>query len=115
MTDILQKGDKIGVFSPACKVERDCLLAVKGFIEGKGYEVYLHPQNFEKLHQSAGTSIQKAQALTDLYLDPEIKAIFAAAGGNRCLHMLKYFDFSIAKQNPKPVIGYSDVSAMMNM
>lgn len=110
----LKKGDKIGVFSPSSYVEEDEIHAAKNIIEQRGYEVYLHPQYKERHNQSAGTHEQKIEALHDLIADPSIKAIIAAGGGNRALHILDMIDYDLIAQNPKIISGFSDVTALLN-
>lgn len=110
----LKSGDTIGVFSPASRLDKNDLDNATSFMESQGFKVKVHPQSFEVFYQSAGTTEQKAQALHDLFLDNEVKAVFAARGGNRALHLLDEIDFELLKKHPKPLIGYSDVTALLN-
>lgn len=105
---------KIGVFSPASYVERDDIEAAKALIESKRYEVFIHPQTYARHNQSAGTHIEKIKALHDLYRDNSIDALWAAGGGNRALHIVDQLDYELIKANPKPMIGFSDVTALLN-
>ena len=110
----LKPGDTIGVVSTSCWVDEQDVLTAKDFIEAQGYNVKIHPQVTARHHQAAGTAIEKAEALNDMFADPEVKAIFGSRGGNRASGMLQHLDFDLIKQNPKIIIGYSDLTALLN-
>lgn len=116
MTGILPlaPGDKIGVCAPSSYVEEELLNSGIALLTQWGFEVSIHPQTFAQHHQSAGTDKEKLSALHELYKDPEIKAIYAAAGGQRALHLLPHLDLQLIKNNPKPIIGYSDITSLLN-
>ena len=105
---------KIGVCAPSSIVDRSDIEASQAFLEARGYSVFVHPQTYAVHNQSAGTHPEKIQALHDLYSDPEIEVIWAAGGGNRALHILDNLDFDLIKANPKSMIGFSDVTALLN-
>lgn len=105
----------LGIFAPSSWVEKDDILEAQKFAEGHHFGTFIHPQTFLRHNQSAGTSAEKLQAFYDLWENPEIDVIWAAGGGNRCLHWIDDIDFGQLKQNDdKPVIGYSDVTALLN-
>jgi len=105
---------KIGVFSPSSFVEREDIDAAQALMEARGFEIFVHPQTFEQCGQLAGTKAQKLEALRALYADPSIDAVWAAGGGNRALDLLDEIDLSLIKDNPKPMIGFSDATALLN-
>ena len=110
----LKKGDTIGVMATSCWIEEQDLLKAKAAIEAKGYKVKIHPQSLEREHQSAGSGKSKAAAFHDLLRDDEVKAIISARGGNRSHTMMEYLDFKLIAQKPKILMGYSDVSLLLN-
>ncbi|MCB1783433.1 MAG: LD-carboxypeptidase [Alphaproteobacteria bacterium] len=110
----LEKGDTIGVFAPSSTVEREDIEKSKELLESKGYKVFIHPQTFEKLNQSAGNALQKTLAFQGLWQRKDIKALWAAGGGNRCLHLLESINFKKLPTTPKILIGFSDVTALLN-
>lgn len=110
----LKKGDTIGVMSTSCWVEEEDVLTAKNFMESEGYRVNIHPQTFKRLNQSAGSAKDKADALNDLFTDSEVRAIFISRGGNRASTMIDKLDFNLIKQNPKILIGYSDLTILLN-
>lgn len=110
----LNVGDTIGIFSPSSWVEREEIETSKALLESKGYKVFVHPQTYERENQSAGTILQKALAFQGLWQRKDIKAIWAAGGGNRCLHLIDTINFERLKTTPKILIGFSDVTALLN-
>lgn len=110
----LEKGDTIGIMSTSCWVEEGDVLKAKAFMEEQGYNVFIHPQTLSRLNQSAGSAEEKATALNELFANPDIKAIFGSRGGNRASTMLDRIDFDLIKQNAKILIGYSDLTILLN-
>lgn len=112
----LQPGDTIGIFTPSSYIEggEDSLKEGVDILHSFGFKTYIHPQTFAKHHQSAGTHEEKIAALHDLLKDNNIKAIFAARGGQRAMHMLPHINTDLIKQHPKPIIGFSDVTSLLN-
>lgn len=110
----LKTGDLIGVCAPSSYVERGDINAAVKVAEDMGYQAYIHPQTFERDGQIAGTTAKKIAALHDLYTDTNIKAIWAAGGGNRALDLLDALDYDLIRANPKPLIGFSDITALLN-
>ena len=105
---------KIGVFAPSSYVERDDIEKSIAAIEASDAQVFVHPQSYLKHNQSAGTHEEKLNAMHTLYADESIDMIWAAGGGNRCLHILDGIDLKLIKANPKPMAGFSDVTALLN-
>ncbi len=110
----LNPGDTIGVMAPSSVVERNDIERSKALLESKSYKVFVHPQTYEQEHSSAGSHLQKALALQGLWQREDIKAIWAAGGGNRALHLLESINFEKMAAKPKIFIGFSDVTALLN-
>lgn len=60
------------------------------------------------------TAGEKARALMDFYKDPSVGAIFDLSGGDLANEILDFLDFDLIRANPKPLFGYSDVTAVLN-
>ena len=111
---LLKSGGKIGVMAPSSYVEREDIEKSTALMEARGYKVFIHPQTFERHHQSAGTLLQKSMAFQGLWQREDIDAIWCAGGGNRALQLLTSINFEKIKRKPKPLIGFSDVTALLN-
>ncbi|WAL75431.1 LD-carboxypeptidase [Kitasatospora sp. YST-16] len=61
---------------------------------------------------SAATPERIAAEFNGLLRDPEVRAIVASDGGQTALGYLDLIDFDAVRADPKPVLGYSDVSLL---
>jgi len=109
----LKKGDKIGIVSPAGWHDMDKLAPAIKWLE-QYFEVIIHEQNSFRHGQFAGTPQQRANALHDYFKDDLIKAIFCTRGGNGTVHLLDLLDYNLIKQNPKILIGFSNITTLLN-
>ncbi|WP_099221634.1 LD-carboxypeptidase [Listeria costaricensis] len=70
---------------------------------------------YQTKHQiESGSPEKRAMELHRLYKDPEIKAIFDISGGDLANQLLPYLDFELIRAHPKPFIGYSDLTSLLN-
>ena len=60
----------------------------------------------------AGTDEVRARDLRAAFEDDDVDAIWCLRGGYGALRILPLLDYGMIKANPKPFIGYSDVSAL---
>ena len=61
----------------------------------------------------AGTDAQRAEDLTRMVEDPEVGAVVAMRGGWGCERILPLLDFDVFAAHPKPLVGYSDITALL--
>ncbi|MGB0718969.1 MAG: S66 peptidase family protein [Bdellovibrionales bacterium] len=104
----------IGVFAPSSYIEKDDIDTAAAVVKAYGLDVFVHPQTYARYNQSAGTQAEKLAALHDLYRDDLIDIIWAAGGGNRALHIVDDIDYDFIAAHPKPMVGFSDVTALLN-
>ena len=69
---------------------------------------------FRKDGLSSGSGRERATELIRLYKDSSIDAIFDVSGGDLANEVLEHINFDVIKNNPKPFIGYSDLSVILN-
>jgi muramoyltetrapeptide carboxypeptidase len=110
----LLPGDTIGVMAPSSHVEKSDIEKSTALLEKRGYKIFIHPQTYERDNQSAGNALQKTLALQGLWQRTDIKALWAAGGGNRALHFLDSINFKAVTKKPKLLIGFSDVTVLLN-
>ncbi|MEO6038208.1 MAG: LD-carboxypeptidase [Saprospiraceae bacterium] len=60
----------------------------------------------------AGTDEQRLADLHAAFADPEVNAVWCLRGGYGCLRLLPQLDYDLIRRNPKPFIGYSDITAL---
>lgn len=83
-----------------------------GNLRSHGYGVKAFGQHEHADGRFAGTDVARARHLMQAFLDPEIDAILCMRGGGGCSRILDHLDFGTIARNPKPLIGYSDVTAL---
>ncbi len=60
------------------------------------------------------TPQERATDLMAAFADPEIRAILATIGGDDQIEVLKHLDIEAVRRDPKPFIGYSDNTNLLN-
>ncbi len=110
----LNAGDTIGIVAPARKINLDELHTAITLFESWGLKIELSPNLFKIENQFAGTDVERAADFQYLINNPEIKAIICARGGYGTVRMVDLINWDTFKQQPKWVIGYSDVTVLHN-
>ena len=108
----LKIGDKIGIISTARKISLEELSSAIKLLESWGMKVVLGRNLFEKDNQFSGTIKQRSTDLQQMIDDNSIKAILCARGGYGTVQIIDNIDFSNLRNNPKWVVGYSDVTVL---
>ena len=84
-------------------------------LERRGFRVVVAP-HAEAQHPDypylAGTVQQRLSDLNGLLQDPGIDLILAARGGYGSAQLLDGIDYAALRNDPKPVVGYSDITAL---
>ncbi|MDE5419262.1 LD-carboxypeptidase [Labilibaculum sp. DW002] len=106
----LIKGDKIGIVSPAGKMDPEKVGIAVQKLEDVGYKVVLGNHVFDEKDQFAGSDMDRLSDFQKMLDDPEIKAILCSRGGYGCVRILEHLDFDLFMRNPKWIIGYSDIT-----
>lgn len=104
----------IAVIAPSSRIDVSKIMPAVDILEARGFKVSLHPQIHLTHHQSAGTAQERANAIMDVFLDDSVDAIICATGGNRSMHTFPFLNFEKIKNNPKPFLGFSDSTALIN-
>jgi muramoyltetrapeptide carboxypeptidase len=72
------------------------------------------PAASQKLGYLAGTDDARAADFNDAARDPQIRGIFALRGGYGTMRILDRIDYDALRADPKVVLGYSDLTALLN-
>ncbi len=115
----LNKGDTIGLIAPSYPFPDegphdyyDWYLKGKKEIEDMGFHLKESKHLRSKKWWFAGTAEERASDIHDMFLDPEVKAIIAHDGGYSAIALLELLDYSLIKKNPKPLLGFSDITML---
>lgn len=108
----LQKGDTVAIVSTARKNIDDNLKPTIDLLEGWGLIVKLGKTIGLDYYQLAGTDEQRTADFQEQMDNPNIKAIWCVRGGYGTVKIIDNLDFTKFKQNPKWIIGFSDVTVL---
>jgi muramoyltetrapeptide carboxypeptidase len=108
----LQKGDTVAIVSTARKNIDDNLKPTIDLLEGWGLTVKLGKTIGLDYYQLAGTDEQRTADFQEQMDNPNIKAIWCVRGGYGTVKIIDNLDFTKFKQNPKWIIGFSDVTVL---
>jgi muramoyltetrapeptide carboxypeptidase len=110
----LKPGDTIAIVPTARSIMRDELTDGIELAKSWGLHVKLGHCVGRKHFQQAGTSKERAADLQAAFDDPAVKAIWCARGGYGTVHLLKHMDLNVVRNNPKWLVGFSDVTVLHN-
>lgn len=109
----IKSGDKVAVIAPCGQIGNISKIAsALEYLKSLGLKPVLGKHLLKINRYMAGTEQERASDINSAFADPKIKAIFcvrAAAGGTR---VLPYIDYELARNNPKPFIGFCDNAAI---
>lgn len=112
----LKKNDIIAIYSPSAAITYNApkrFQRAKAFLESKGFRILEGSLTGKHDYYRSGSIKERAEELNELIRNPEVKCIMSTIGGTNSNSILPYIDYEAFKQNPKIMIGYSDVTAIL--
>ena len=112
----LKPGDSIGIFSPSSPATATAAVRyqrAKQFLQQKGYRVVEGALTGRRDGYRSGSIQQRAEELNALIRNPQVRCIMSAIGGMNSNSLLPYLDYDALRRDPKIIVGYSDVTALL--
>ncbi len=109
----LKPGAVIGIIAPAGQI-RD----LEGFQAGvqilseMGFEARFPRELWAGQGYLADSDVNRAEELNRMWADPQISALLCLRGGYGCLRMAARIDLTQVRQQPKFLIGFSDITVL---
>ncbi len=104
---------RIGVVAPASPVATaEELEQGLAMLLAEGYTVKLGQTVAVRSGFLAGDDLARCEDLERLWADPEIAAVWCLRGGYGCLRLLPKLYYNLFAKCPKPLIGFSDITAL---
>src|SRR3954447_19524880 len=107
-------GDKIAVLSPAFAAPAVAPQvheqAMKRLVASTG----LIPVEYPTTRMLGASARERAADVNAAFADPEIRAILATIGGDDQITVVPHLDVDLALRDPKPFLGYSDNTNILN-
>ena len=108
----LLPGNTIGITCPAGFSLLETIQPSIDLIQSWGYKVQLGTTIGKMDHTFGGTDAERVADFQQMMDDPNINAILCATGGYGAVRMVDLLNFQSFKQNPKWVIGFSDITVL---
>lgn len=110
----LRRGDTIGIVAPSSPLfdEGEIEFTFK-WLEKVGLKYKLGKHIFESYSDYAGTDEARIEDLHAMWADADVAAVMPMRGGNGAVRLLPRLDFDLIGRNPKIIMGYSDITALL--
>jgi muramoyltetrapeptide carboxypeptidase len=113
----LRRGQALGVVAPAGPVRLDRLTAGLDRL-GDAFRLVLAPSLTAPRDPALPSYLQAADdvrlaELEAMLADPDIRAILLARGGYGVTRILPRLDPELLRRDPKPIVGFSDATALL--
>ncbi|MBS1709116.1 MAG: LD-carboxypeptidase [Armatimonadetes bacterium] len=111
----LKPGDTVALIAPASKLpdakeaEEAC-----SFIKALGYRPIMSENANKSWGYLSGTDEERAHDLNWAFKNPEVRGIVCIKGGYGAMRILPRLDYAAIRRHPKVLVGYSDVTALLN-
>jgi muramoyltetrapeptide carboxypeptidase len=108
----LAAGSTIGVIMPSTAPREPRVRRGVKALERAGFRIKLDselhlPRRYHRRHD-----LRRAENLMAMWSDPEVEAVLAGTGGYGAIRVMQYLDPEVFRHHPKPLVGYSDVTAL---
>ncbi|HEY9187721.1 MAG TPA: LD-carboxypeptidase [Ignavibacteria bacterium] len=110
----LKKGDKVGLIAPASYIEEpeDLNIAID-IMRWLGFEPVVGKNVMKQYGYLAGKDSERADEINEMFSRKDVSGIFCMRGGYGTMRILPYIDYENIIKNPKVIIGYSDITALL--
>lgn len=109
----LKKNSCVALISPAGPVAGgEDLSRAEENARSLGWEPITGKHAGKKHGYLAGEDAHRIEDLNDALRDPRIDGVWCVRGGYGAMRLLEEIDYAAIKSNPKPIIGYSDITAI---
>jgi muramoyltetrapeptide carboxypeptidase len=110
----LKNGDLVALFAPGGHVTDEQIERGVKNVESLGLRVKLSSKLRERYGGYAGRPQSRADDLHELIRDREVKALWSIRGGSGTAQILPLLDYESIRAHPKIIIGFSDITALVN-
>ena len=111
----LRAGDRIALVAPASSFPPEEIAAGAAELQRLGFAPVFEESIFDKASFTAGTIQARVNAIHAAWSDPDVAALIAVRGGYGSAQLLPYLDTDLLRRACKALIGYSDITALLNL
>lgn len=111
---VLKEGDTIGIITPAGALsDEDTITVTKEVLAYLGFKVKEGKYIRSRYGNLAGTDQERLSDLHMMFADKDVDGILCIRGGNGASRLLAHIDYNLIRNNPKVLLGYSDITALI--
>jgi muramoyltetrapeptide carboxypeptidase len=111
----LAPGDRVALVAPASSFPPEEVEAGVAELARLGLEAVYDPSIFDKERFVAGSVQTRVDAIHKAWADPAVAALIAVRGGYGSAQLLPLLDTHLLRSSCKPLIGYSDITALLSL
>lgn len=108
----LREGATLALIAPSSPPSEEKLTKAIANLHQFGYKIVEGKSLRARNGYLAGTDAERLADLHEAFQNPLIEAVWCARGGYGAGRLLPNIDYDLIRRNPKPFIGYSDVTAL---
>jgi muramoyltetrapeptide carboxypeptidase len=106
-------GSTLAVISPASHPQEQRIDSAIARLEQEGYRIKRGKHLLSRSRPYfAGTVEERLEDLHGAFADGDVAAIICSRGGYGSNYLLEHLDLELIRRNPKPLFGYSDLTAL---
>jgi muramoyltetrapeptide carboxypeptidase len=110
---LLSEGARVALVAPAGPLRNEVDLdQARENVRSFGWEPIVGSHALGRTGYFAGDDAQRAADLNRALVADDIDAVWCLRGGYGTMRILDAIDYDAVARNPKPVIGYSDITAL---
>jgi muramoyltetrapeptide carboxypeptidase len=109
----LKTGDNLAIVAPGSYISEEELQDSIKNLNQLGFETTYSEKVLLQSGYFAGTDKDRAKDLMEKFSDKNVKGIVCARGGYGCSRILPMLNYDVIRANPKVIIGYSDITALL--
>lgn len=110
----LKLGGTIGLITPAGVLDDEESISIaREIFETLGFKVKEGKHIRSRYGNLAGTDQERIADIHDMFADKTVKAIVCIRGGSGTSRLLDRLDYRLIANNPKVLLGYSDITALI--
>lgn len=111
---VLKEGDTIGIITPAGALsEEQTITMTKEVLNYLGFKVKEGKYIRARYGHLAGSDNERLADLHEMFSDKSVDGILCIRGGNGASRLLPHIDYDLIRNNPKVLLGYSDITALI--
>ena len=111
----LAPGDTVGLVLPAsAELAGDEIAFARDQLKAIGFNVVIGAHAYDRWGYLAGHDRDRADDINKMFADDSVSGVICFTGGWGSPRLLPYLDYELIARKPKVVLGFSDITALLN-